>query len=82
MQTRKLNDFYLGQDTPASLDELLGFLGDIAQRHTHGFRDDDRWEKGVLIENKREERLQKIFIPPAHFSPDDGLLHPGKAHLF
>ncbi len=56
----KITDFYHGQDTPQSLQEIILFLADISNRHIHGLRDNDIWQNGTLIENKTEQRLQKI----------------------
>lgn len=56
----KINDYYHGQDTPQSLQELILFLSDISNRHIHGLRDNDIWKNGMLTEDKSQQRLQNI----------------------
>ena len=62
----KIDNFYYHQDQPKSLQELIFFLQDVADRQVHGVRDNNRWQDGVLVEDKREERLQKIRNGPGH----------------
>ncbi len=56
----KLADFYLGQDTPKSLSELVAFLSDFTERQTHGNLDNDFWQDGVLTVDKAKQRLEKV----------------------
>ena len=56
----KINDYYHGQDTPQSLQELILFLSDISNRHIHGLRDNDIWKEGILTQDKSRQRLQNI----------------------
>ena len=56
----KINDYYHGQDTPQSLQELILFLSDISNRHIHGLRDNDIWKESILTQDKSLQRLQNI----------------------
>src|SRR3989344_5669607 len=60
MKNKQLIDFYNGQFQPRTMGELIEILADASRRQTHGTRDNDVWEDGVLIKDNSERRKTKI----------------------
>jgi len=60
MDNQRLVDFYQGQYQPQTMGELIDILTDASKRQTHGNRDDDVWENGVLVTDNSKLRIEQI----------------------